>query len=337
MLQPAGRLACWSARIGGRRGSGPARLPSGLVRIVVSAWLARRFSLAQPPSRAQLYVTALGCYEAHLNGQVVGDGLLRPGWTDTTRRVQYQVIDVTKAVRVGDNVLGAMVAPGWFAGRISLPAVSEDRSFPDIPAPELLCQLEVELPGGRMVVVTDERWQWRESAIATSDLYDGECWDLRLLDADWDLPGWPGDRLAAGRAESGHGRGTSRRADAPGAGRRGSPSIGHLAGRWQRPSRLGCQRRWFHAARRGRCARSAGRGLLRGDRRPGREPVPGEPARGRMHRPVPLRRRGRGGTGAAVQFPRLPLRRGSRPVIAGEPAASRVSHPVYRPGSNRLV
>ena len=148
----------------------------------------RRFSLAQPPSRARLYVTALGCYEAHLNGQVVGDGLLRPGWTDYTRRVQYQVIDVTKAVRAGDNVLGAMVAPGWFAGRISLRAVSEDHGFPESPAPELLCQLEVELPGGRVVVVTDERWQWRESAIAASDLYDGECWDLRLLDADWDLP-----------------------------------------------------------------------------------------------------------------------------------------------------
>src|SRR5208282_2658169 len=148
----------------------------------------RRFSLAQPPSRARLYVTALGCYEAHLNGQVVGDGRLRPGWTDYTRRVQYQVIDVTKAVRAGDNVLGAMVAPGWFAGRISLRAVSEDRGFPESPAPELLCQLEVELQGGRVVVVTDERWQWRESAIAASDLYDGECWDLRLLDADWDLP-----------------------------------------------------------------------------------------------------------------------------------------------------
>ena len=101
----------------------------------MSAWLARRFSLAQPPSRARLYVTALGCYEAHLNGQVVGDGLLRPGWTDYTRRVQYQVIDVTKAVRAGDNVLGAMVAPGWFAGRISLRAVSEDRSFPESPHP----------------------------------------------------------------------------------------------------------------------------------------------------------------------------------------------------------
>jgi alpha-L-rhamnosidase len=148
----------------------------------------RRFNLAQPPSRARLYVTALGCYEAHLNGQVVGDGRLRPGWTDYSRRVQYQVIEVTKAVRAGDNVLGAMVAPGWFAGRISWRAVGEDHSFPEFPVPELLCQLEVELPGGRMVVVTDERWQWRESAIAASDLYDGECWDLRLLEADWDLP-----------------------------------------------------------------------------------------------------------------------------------------------------
>ncbi len=153
-------------------------------------YLARRpFTVSQPPTRARLYMTALGCYEAHLNGRVVGDGLLRPGWTDYSRRVQYQVIDVTDAVRAGENMLGAMVAPGWFAGRISSTAAGDDRSFPEAPVPELLCQLEMDLPDGRVVVATDERWQWRESVIVASDLYDGESWDLRLAEEDWDLPG----------------------------------------------------------------------------------------------------------------------------------------------------
>jgi alpha-L-rhamnosidase len=160
-----------------------------LPRPVRSVYLARRrFDVPEQPIRARLYVTALGCYEAHLNGQEVGDGVLRPGWTDYNRRVQYQVIDVTDTVRAGTNVLGAMVAPGWFAGRISSRTASEDPVLADSPTPELLCQLEIELPGSRLVVATDERWQWRQSAIVTSDLYDGEHWDLRQVEADWDLP-----------------------------------------------------------------------------------------------------------------------------------------------------
>ncbi|MFE6489037.1 alpha-L-rhamnosidase N-terminal domain-containing protein, partial [Streptomyces sp. NPDC057757] len=41
-------------------------------------------------ARARLYATALGVYEAHLNGRRVGRDQLAPGWTDYRERVQYQ-------------------------------------------------------------------------------------------------------------------------------------------------------------------------------------------------------------------------------------------------------
>jgi alpha-L-rhamnosidase len=131
-------------------------------------------------------VTALGCYELVINGVTVGDGLLRPGWTDSHRRVQYQVVDLGQHLRAGDNVVGAHLAPGWFAGKISSRAAVEDSSHPDVRTPELLVQLEMERHDGhRFVLGSDESWVWAPSAILSSDLYDGEDWDCRLLRAGW--------------------------------------------------------------------------------------------------------------------------------------------------------
>ena len=67
--------------------------------------LRRSFASPGAPTRATLYVTALGLYEAYLNGQRVGDHVMAPRWTDYHRRVEYQVHDVTEHVSAGENVL----------------------------------------------------------------------------------------------------------------------------------------------------------------------------------------------------------------------------------------
>lgn len=148
----------------------------------------RSFNLNTAPQRARAYVTALGAYELLVNGRAVGESLLRPGWTAPHRRLQYQVVDLGGHLNAGGNVVGAALAPGWFAGRISSEAASEDNSHCDVRTPELLAQLEIEgANGARMLIVTDESWWWASSAIVSSDLYDGEDWDCRLL-----RPGWAG-------------------------------------------------------------------------------------------------------------------------------------------------
>ena len=48
--------------------------------------------------RATLYLTALGVYEAHLNGKRVGNYVLAPGWTAYDKRLQYQEYDITDPV-----------------------------------------------------------------------------------------------------------------------------------------------------------------------------------------------------------------------------------------------
>ena len=55
----------------------------------------RVWQVDKPLLKAELYLTALGVYEARLNGRRVGEFVLAPGWTVYRKRLQYQVYDVT--------------------------------------------------------------------------------------------------------------------------------------------------------------------------------------------------------------------------------------------------
>ena len=144
-------------------------------------FIRRRFAVDTLPVRAYAYVSGLGVARSAVNGHAVGDGLLRPGWTDYRRRVQYDRIDFSAQLIAGENVFATEIAPGWYSGRIATHASAD---APYVPIPEFLAQIELELPTGeRITIPTDESWEWAPSPILSSDLYDGEDWDLRLADA----------------------------------------------------------------------------------------------------------------------------------------------------------
>jgi alpha-L-rhamnosidase len=69
--------------------------------------------------RARLYATSAGVHQLQLNGDIVGDRVLSPGWSAYASRLRYETHDVTHAVSTGDNVMGAVVADGWWMGYLT--------------------------------------------------------------------------------------------------------------------------------------------------------------------------------------------------------------------------
>ena len=140
-------------------------------------WLRTRFDV--PPCRqARLYVTALGLYEAFLDGQRVGDAELAPGYTQYRERVQYQSYDVTHLVRPGRHVLAVLLADGWYRGQVGLPRATDQ--YGDQLA--LRAQLEVQTPAGwQVAVASDPGWQVAPSHITAADLIGGQREDRRRL------------------------------------------------------------------------------------------------------------------------------------------------------------
>ncbi len=148
-------------------------------------YLRKSFELKSPVQRAVLYVTALGLYEAHVNGQRVGDHVLAPDWTDYRQRVRYQTFDVTGMLKPGGNALGALLADGWFSGHIGNGGYEFFGK-----EPVFLAQLEVTyLDGHTERIVTDDTWKWHASPILSSDFMLGEDYDSRLEIKGWDKSG----------------------------------------------------------------------------------------------------------------------------------------------------
>ena len=137
----------------------------------------RDFKLDSSVKKATLHVTALGVYEATLNGKHISDEVLAPGWTTYRKRLQYQTYDVTDLLAT-NNQLCISVGKGWYRSRMVGWQVSEiQETYRQSPA-GLFAQLEIEYYDNiKEIVATDERWQYSESPVRFSELYDGETYD----------------------------------------------------------------------------------------------------------------------------------------------------------------
>lgn len=163
-----------------------------------SPYLRREFDVRPGVTYARLYITALGLYEAQINGTTVGDHVLAPGWTAYDQHLRYQTFDVTLLLRPGRNAIGVLLGDGWFRGRLGFDG-GRRNIWGDSLA--LLVQLEVSYADGtRERLVTDEGWCATTGALLANSLYDGETYDARLEPTGWSSPGfdatgWHGVRL----------------------------------------------------------------------------------------------------------------------------------------------
>ena len=140
----------------------------------------------QTVSSATLTITALGLYEAELNGRRVGDYIFAPGWTDYRKRVQYQQYDVTAQISAGENALGVVLGDGWYCGFVGW---NGRNTYGE--KPQLLARLEVTLSNGSVIdIVTDTTWKTSIGPILENDLLMGESYDARRELTGWSKAGY---------------------------------------------------------------------------------------------------------------------------------------------------
>ena len=157
----------------------------------------KQFFLSKTPVKAMLHITALGVYEAHLNGKRIGSFVLAPGWTSYYSRLQYQSYDIT-ADLAAQNTITVAVGKGWYRSR--MPGWC-DSSYQDglcsWPA-GLLAELTITYEDSTVETLgTDTSWTVAESGTRFSEIYDGEQFDasknfsgtrckVNVLEGPWD-------------------------------------------------------------------------------------------------------------------------------------------------------
>ena len=141
-------------------------------------YLRKAFMVSKPVAMARLYATALGTYEASINGKPVNDHQLDPGWTDYAKRRDGADDGCDGAGGAGPNVVGAVLADGWFAGRLGWQGLGSYRAVS--PVPLFNAQLVLTYVDGTTETIgTDGTWRGGGGAMVGSDQQLGEVIDDR--------------------------------------------------------------------------------------------------------------------------------------------------------------
>ena len=133
---------------------------------------------------AQIFSTALGIYNLILNGKKVGEDFFAPGFTSYKKNMQYQVYDLTGALKEKNELL-VNVAGGWAVGKFTY--CKRNRVFAKRQAFIADIVLEYE-DGSQEIIGTDESWLVAEDfKYLSADFYDGEIFDARISEKDVDF------------------------------------------------------------------------------------------------------------------------------------------------------
>jgi len=156
-------------------------------------YLRKSFTPNKKVKRATAYTTALGLYELRLNGSKVGDAYFLPGWTDYDKRLYYQTFDITDQLQQGENVIGAVIADGWYAGYIGyglFVRLDKVREYYGVN-PSFMGQIQIEYEDGTFeTIASDTSWKSNQGAILEADILMGETYDARLEHSGWDTVGY---------------------------------------------------------------------------------------------------------------------------------------------------
>ena len=149
-------------------------------------YLRQAFAVKTGLRRALATATAHGTYRLYVNGERPDAREFAPETTSYETFLQYQTYDVTDLIVPGENVLGAVLADGWWTGRIGMLGLAGQ--YGDKTA--LLAELRLEYEDGSVETVVSDDFRSATGPIVYSDLFVGERHDARRELRGWNRAGY---------------------------------------------------------------------------------------------------------------------------------------------------
>ena len=149
-----------------------------------SSWFLAEVTNRGKVVSARWMTSGLGVYEIHVNGRLVGEEILKPGFTHFSKTKRSFTYDVTDAFncRVGaTNTLSAQVTPGWWADKIVTPKrhigmIGRKCAFRGV--------LELSYADGSTELFGTDTVSWKAGTagpVKHAAIFDGEEYDAREL------------------------------------------------------------------------------------------------------------------------------------------------------------
>lgn len=147
-----------------------------------SSWFVYTLQNDKKVKSAKWMTTGLGIYQLYVNGKIVGEEVLKPGFTHplkTKRSFTYDISPLFKNGKHDINTLSAQVTPGWWADRIVTPGHIEGTLGKKCAFRSVL---ELSYTDGTIEIFGTDTLNWKAGIagpVKHAGIYDGEEYDAR--------------------------------------------------------------------------------------------------------------------------------------------------------------
>jgi len=147
-----------------------------------ASWFVSTVKNGKKVTSAKWMTTGLGVYELYLNGNIVGEEILKPGFTHYEKTKVSFTYDVTSAIKTAsgaENVFSAQVTPGWWADKIITPAGREGMIGKKVA---FRAVLELTYADGSQEYFGTDTENWKAGIagpVKHAAIFDGEDYDAR--------------------------------------------------------------------------------------------------------------------------------------------------------------
>ena len=147
-----------------------------------ASWFVSTVKNEQKVTSAKWMTTGLGVYEIYVNGQLIGEEFMKPGYTHPMKTRRSFTYDVTDALQTGagaENQFAAQVTPGWWADKIITPHGHEGFIG---KKPAFRGVLELTYADGSKKLYGTDLENWKAGIagpVKHAAIFDGEAYDAR--------------------------------------------------------------------------------------------------------------------------------------------------------------
>lgn len=148
-----------------------------------ASWFLSTIKNEKNVTKAIWMTSGLGVYQLYVNGQSVGQEILKPGFTHyakTKRSFTYDITDVFTRKDGASNTLSVQVTPGWWADKIVTPAghqgmIGKKCAFRGV--------LQLTFADGTTKLYGTDTHNWKAGIagpVLHAAIFDGEIYDARI-------------------------------------------------------------------------------------------------------------------------------------------------------------
>ena len=149
-----------------------------------SSWFVSTVKNGRKITSAKWMTSGLGTFDIYVNGVLVGEEFLKPGFTHylkTKYSFTYDVTDMMNAASGAENVFSAVVTPGWWADKIVTPGDTEGMNGDKCAFRGVL---ELTYADGSSEYFGTDTENWKAGIagpVTHAAIFDGEYYDARIL------------------------------------------------------------------------------------------------------------------------------------------------------------